>query len=138
MADVDKVGFKSQNDDVLELNAPRIDQRITIKPKEYARPGKEDTYANPERGTRMQLFIITGKATQAEKDELEVASRTWWDLGSGQYQGRVRFKWGDNKGDGSVAGTYYDCVFRKTDFTQEAAHEKYDYIIELLKSEFRG
>jgi hypothetical protein len=147
MADVQVIGLKSEADDIIEFKEDptaegfrtlRIDQRITLKPIEYARPGKEDTTANPERGERMQLFIITGKATQAEKDALEDASRTWYKLGSGKYQGRVRFKWGDNKGDGSVAGSYYDCVFRKTDFTEEAAKAKYDFMIELLKSEFRG
>ena len=136
MPDVDKVGFKSEDDDILELNAPRIDQRITIKPIESERAGKEKTKVRPSRSRRMLLFIITGKATQPEKDDLEDASRNWWAKGSGGTKGRIRFKWGDNKGDGSVAGAYYDCAIRKADFTEEAAHEKYDYMVELIEGDF--
>ena len=116
----------------IELNSVRVDQRITIKPKVYERTGQEDPRGSAYRSTRVQIFLITGKATQAEKDAIEKASAEWWRI-EGTKNGRIRFKWSDNKGDGSVAGSYYNCAIQKTDFTQEAAHEKYDYIIELIK-----
>lgn len=136
MADVDKVGFKSEDGDVLELNAPRIDQQSTTNPIKVERATKPEPKLRPGRSTRVPLFIITGKATQAEKDDLEAADRTWFLKGSGNTKGRVKFKWGDNKGDGTNAGSYYECAFRKFNFTQEAAHEKYDYIIELIEGDF--
>lgn len=121
-------------DDII-LSSVRIDQRVTVRPIEIQRAGKDKTYTRPTRSKRMVLFILTGKATQTEKDALEDASRNWWEK-TGTKDGRIRFKWGDNKGDGSSAGTYYDCAIRKADFTEEAAHKKYDYIIELIEGDF--
>ena len=135
MPDVDKVGLKSEEDNIVELNAPRIDERITIQPIQSSRRGKEKTRLRPTRSKRILMFLITGKATQAEKDALEDVSRNWW-LKEGTKDGRIRFKWGDNKGDGTTPGSYYDCAIRKADFTEEAAHEKYDYLIELIEGEF--
>lgn len=115
----------------LELKSVRVDQRVTLKPHEYERPKAEEIKCRAAYTKRMTLFIITGKATQSEKDDLEAASKKWWQEGSGANKGRVRFKWGTNNSSG-----YYNCAMRKADFTQEAARENYDYLIELVECSF--
>lgn len=133
MADVELV---PETGSTITLYSVRVDQRTTTNPIEVDRPGKEKPRLRPGRSIRIPLILITGKATQTEKDDLEAVERTWWGLGTGATKGRVRFKWGNNKGDGSIAGSYYNCALRKIDFTEEAAHAKYDYIIELIEGEF--
>jgi hypothetical protein len=118
----------------LELKSVRVDQRVTVKPHEYERPKKEAVKCRAAYAKRTTLFIITGKATQSEKDDLETASKKWWQeetSGDSDNKGRVRFLWGTNNGS-----EYYNCAIRKADFTQEAAHEVYDYLIELIECEF--
>ena len=130
------VELKSEWDNTIELTLTRVDQRIIHTPILYSRPGDETLIAKPEHGKRQGLFILTGKATQAEKSAIEDASRSWWTQGAGTTQGRIRFKWGDNKGDGEEAGTYYSCVLGKVDFWKEGKAEKYDFLIELIESDF--
>lgn len=115
----------------LTLKSVRVDQRISLKPHEYERPQQEEVKCRAAYSKRMTLFLITGKATQSEKDDLETASKKWFQEGSGANKGRVRFLWGTNNGS-----AYYNCAIRKTDFTQEAAREVYDYLIELVECSF--
>jgi len=109
----------------------RVDHRITITALLFERPGKEKPKAKPTRSKRSILFIITGKATQAEKDALEAASETWWTKGSAPTKGRVRFYWGANNG-----GEPYECAITKADFSKEGKALKYDYLVELAEGEF--
>lgn len=115
----------------LTLKSVRVDQRITVKPHEYERPKEEEVKCRAAHSKRITLFIVTGKATQSEKDDLEAASRKWWQEGELPNKGRVRFRWGTNNNSG-----YYNCAIRKADFTQESAHENYDYLIELIECHF--
>ena len=113
------------------LKSVRIDQRITVTPISYEFAGDEKTKVKPTRSKRRMLFIITGKATQTEKDALEDASANWWRKGSAPTQGRVRFYWGTNNG-----GEPYGCAITKADFSKEGKALKYDYLVELLEGEF--
>jgi len=113
------------------FKATRIDHRVTVSALLYERPGQEKPKARPTRSKRSILFIITGKATQTEKDALESASATWWTKGSGATKGRVRFYWGDNNG-----GNPYECAITKADFSNEGKMLKYDYMVELAEGAF--
>ena len=113
------------------LKSVRIDHRVTLTVLLHERPGQETPKARPTRSKRSILFIITGKATQAEKDALESASATWWLKGSGATKGRVRFYWGANNG-----GEPYNCAITKADFSKEGKALKYDYLVELAEGEF--
>jgi len=119
--------LKSEAEEEIPLTLTRVDQRVTLQSVEYTPPGREIGWARPEFSKRIVLFILTGRATQAEKEALEGASRNWWTKGEGSAQGRVRFLWGD---------ATYNCYITKADFSKDAAAEKYDYLIELKEADF--
>lgn len=125
------VKLTNESDEDLTLYVTRVDQRITIEPIVVERAGQELPKARPTRSKRKVLFIITGKATQTQKNAIETASETWWDLGSGATQGRIRFTWDTNNG-----GSAYECVFTKVDFWKESGKQKYEYLIELEEGDF--
>lgn len=125
------VKIKNEYDTEVELRAIRVDQRITLNVIVADRAGQELPKIRPTRSRRRVLFIITGKATQAEKDDIETASKTWWSLGSGTTKGRVRFYWGENNG-----GNAYNCAITKTDIWKESNKAKYEYLMELEEGAF--
>ena len=125
------VKIKAEDDTEYTLTAERVDQRIEYTIPFTERAGKDLPRIRPTRGARKCLFIVTGRATQTQKNQLETASKTWFEKGSGNTQGRVRFTWGENNG-----GTPYDTAIWKLDIWKEAKAEKYEYLMELQEAEF--
>jgi len=115
----------------IELKVTRVDHKMTVKPILHERPGQELPKGRPTRSKRSPLFLITGKATQAEKDILEDMNATWWLKGTGTTKGRIRFYWGTNNG-----GTPYNCVLMDVNCWKESPKKKYEYIIELAEVAF--
>ena len=120
------VKIKAEDSTEYTLTVERVDQRISLGPTITKRPGQQLPRGRPARSTREVLFIVTGRATQSQKDNLESASKTWFTNGSGSTQGRVRFTWGENN-----SGNPYNCVLLKLDIWKEGKAEKYEYLMEL-------
>jgi len=125
------VKIKSETDIEIVLRVTRVDQRVAVTPVVADRAGQELPKIRPGRSRRRSLFIISGKATQAEKDSIEAASKNWWMLGTGAMMGRVRFFWGENNG-----GNPYACSIMKVDMWKESNKEKYEFLIELEEGAF--
>ena len=125
------VKIKNEQGTEIELTVTRVDQRVTVEAIIAARAGQELPKIRPTRSRRRSLFIVTGKATAAEADALETASKNWWTLGSGATKGRIRFYW-----DTRNSGNPYDCAITKYDNWKEGGKQKYEYLLELEEGAF--
>jgi|GEM_PF-1025653 len=125
------VKIKAEDDTEYTLTATRVDQRIEYTIPFNPRAGKELPRIRPTRSARKAMFIVTGRATQTEKDNLEAASKTWFEKGTGATSGRVRFTWGENN-----SGNPYNTCIWKLDIWKEAAEEKYEFLLELQEGDF--